>query len=145
MQSHPIKKSVFDAKAFSTGESFGNAQKLGAGNWALNGCPMDGGGLAVDKNGNVETVFNRKGNIYACEPGKEETEIGKGGHCAIESVNGKIVYAWVEEGNIIVMNPRGMKKNLGKGQLLIIKALNNEHFLCVWEKDKQIHKAVIEL
>lgn len=127
------------------GENFGNAQKMGTGSWALNGCPMDGGGLAVDKNGNVETVFNRKGNIYACEPGKEETEIGKGRHCVIESVNGKTVYAWVEEGNIIVMKPRGMKKNLGKGQLPVIKAVNNEHILCVWEEDKQIHKAVIEL
>lgn len=63
----------------------------------------------------------------------------------MESVNGKNIYAWVENGNIVVMKPQGMKKDLGKGQLPILKAVNNEHVLCVWEYDKQIHKAVLEL
>lgn len=127
------------------GVSFGQAQKIGTGSWALNGCPMDGGGLALDKSGNAQIVFQRKASIYACEPGKDEKEIGKGRHCTLESVNGKNVYAWVEEGNVVVMKPQGMKKNLGAGQLPILRALNNEHVICVWEKDKQIHKEVIEL
>ena len=59
------------------GKSFGQAEKLGNGSWKLQGCPMDGGGLAIDKNGNPETVWNRKGIIYACEPGHEEAEIGR--------------------------------------------------------------------
>lgn len=127
------------------GNTFGQAQKLGNGSWALNGCPMDGGGLAIDKNGNVETVWNRKGVIYACELGKEERKLGEGKNCTIESVNGKNVYAWMEDGNVVVMKPQGMKKNFGKGQLPILKAVNNEHVLCIWENDKQIHKAVLEL
>jgi hypothetical protein len=127
------------------GNSFGEAQKLGNGSWALNGCPMDGGGLVIDKNGNAETVWNRKGVIYACEPGKEEEKLGEGKNCTMESVNGKNVYAWVKDGNIIVMKPQGIKKNLGKGQLPVLTAVNNEHILCVWENGKQIHKAVLEL
>ena len=127
------------------GNTFGQAQKLGNGSWALNGCPMDGGSLVISKNGNVETVWNRKGTIYACEPGKEEKKLGEGKNCTMESVNGKNIYAWVEGGNIIVLKPQGMKKNLGKGQLPVLKAVNNEHILCVWENDKQINKAVLEL
>ena len=127
------------------GNSFGEAQKLGKGNWALNGCPMDGGSVVINKNGNPETVWNRKGTIYACEPGKEEIKLGEGRSCTMESINGKEVYAWVEDGNIIVMKPQGMKKNLGKGQLPILKDVNNDHVLCVWENDKQIHKSVLEL
>jgi hypothetical protein len=127
------------------GDKFGEAQKLGSGSWALDGCPMDGGGLAIDKNGNPETVWNRKGVIYACEPGKEEAEIGKGRNCTMESVNLKSVYAWVEDGDVIVRKPQGTKKNLGKGQLPVIKAVNNEHILCIWENGKHIHKAVLEL
>jgi hypothetical protein len=92
-----------------------------------------------------ETVWNRKGTIYACEPGKEENKLGEGRNCTMESVNGKNIYAWVEDGNVIVMKPQGMKKNLGKGQLPVLKAVNNEHVLCVWENDKQIHKAILEL
>src|SRR5215217_5840310 len=37
------------------GSTFGHAQKLGSQSWALNGCPMDGGGLVINKNGNPET------------------------------------------------------------------------------------------
>jgi hypothetical protein len=127
------------------GNTFGQAQKLGNGSWALNGCPMDGGGLAINGNGNPETVWNRKGVIYACEPGKEERKLGEGKNCAMESVNGKNIYAWVENGNVVVMNPQGMKRNLGKGQLPILKAVNNKQVLCVWERDQQIHKAVLEI
>jgi hypothetical protein len=127
------------------GNTFGQAQKLGNESWALNGCPMDGGGLAVNSNGNVETVWNRKGVIYACEPGKEEIKLGEGKNCTMESVNGKNVYAWVKDGNVVLMKPQGMKINLGNGQLPILKAVNNEHVLCIWESDKQIHKAVLEL
>jgi len=127
------------------GNTFGQAQKLGNGSWALNGCPMDGGSIVIDKNGNPETVWNRKGVIYACEPGKEEEELGKGRSCTMETVNDKNVYAWVEDGNVIVMKPQGMKKNLGKGQLPVIKAVNNEHILCIWENEKQIHRAILEL
>jgi len=127
------------------GDNFGQEQKLGSGGWALDGCPMDGGGLAIDKNGNPETVWNRKGVIYACEPGKEETVIGKGRNCTMESVNSKSVYAWIEDGDVIVRKSQGMKKNLGKGQLPVIKAVNNEHILCIWQNKKYIHKAVVEL
>jgi hypothetical protein len=127
------------------GNTFAQAQKLGNGSWALNGCPMDGGGLAINGNGNAETVWNRKGIIYACEAGQAEKKLGEGKNCTMESVNGKNVYAWVEDGSIVVMKPQGMKKNLGKGQLPQLKAVNNEHILCVWENEKQICKAVLEL
>lgn len=127
------------------GITFDQAQKLGNGSWALNGCPMDGGGFAINKNGNPETVWNRKGVIYGCEPGKDEQKSGEGRGCTIESVDGKNVYALVENGEVIVLKPQGTKKNLGKGQSPIIKAINKEHILCIWENDKQIHKIILEL
>ena len=127
------------------GSNFGEAKKLGIESWALNGCPMDGGGIVINNNGTPETVWNRKGVIYACEPGKKEVEIGKGRNCTIESINGKNIYAWVENGEIVLMKPGGIKENLGKGHLPVIKAINNEHVVCIWENDNQIHKTIIEL
>ena len=127
------------------GNTFDQAQKLGSGNWALNGCPMDGGGIVIDKYGIPQTVWNRKGVIYACEPGKEESELGRGRNCAIESVNGKNVYAWTENGEVIILKPQGIKENLGKGSLPVIKSINNEHIICVWEEGKQIYRVVLEL
>jgi len=128
------------------GTTFGQAQKLGTGSWVLNGCPMDGGGIAINNNnGNPETVWNRKGVIYACKQGEEEKQLGKGRNCTIESVNGKNVYAWVEDGEVVVLEPQGVKRNLGKGQLPVIKAITNDHILCIWEHDKQIYKTILQL
>ena len=127
------------------GKSFGQAQKLGKGSWKLNGCPMDGGGLAINKNGIPETVWRREGKIYAAIPGMPEKEIGEGRSCSIEIINNKNIYAWTENGNVIIMKPGGIKINLGKGSLPLVKALNNENVICVWENENQIHTSVFEL
>ena len=127
------------------GNKFEQGQKLGNESWALNGCPMDGGGLVINKNGNPETVWRRHNKIYACEPGKPEKEIGEGRSCTIESVNGKNVYTWTENGEIMILKPQGVKKNLGKGSLPIIKSINNERIICVWENENQIHASILEL
>lgn len=138
-------RDLYVVKSADGGSSFEQAKKLGEGNWKLKGCPMDGGGIALDKNGSPETVWRREGKIYASTPGMPEKEIGEGRGCTIETVNGKKVYAWANNGDVIVMKPQGMKKNLGKGSLPLVKALNNEHVICVWENDNQIHAEVVEL
>ena len=127
------------------GTIFGEATKLGSGSWALNGCPMDGGGVAIDNSGNPETVWKRKNKIYACEPGKPEKEIGEGRGCTMESVNGKNVYAWTDKGDVVVLIPQGIKEKLGKGYGPVIRYIGNERIICVWENEKQIHSAVLEL
>ena len=93
----------------------------------------------------MQRVWNRNGTIYTCQPGKEEKALGQGRSCTIETVNGKNVYAWVEGGEIVVLKPQGIKKIIGKGQLPMLKAVNNRYVLCVWENDKRIHKALLEL
>ena len=127
------------------GASFGQAQKLGTGSWKLNGCPMDGGGLAINKDGEIQTVWRREGKIYAAMPGMPENKIGEGKGSTMETVNNKNVYAWTENGEVIFMKPQGEKKILGKGSQPVLKALNNEHVICIWENDKQIHASVLEL
>lgn len=127
------------------GNNFGTAQKLGNGSWALNGCPMDGGSLVVDKEGNPETVWRRQKKIYACKPGSEEREIGEGSSCTMESINGKNVYAWIENGEIIMMNSEGIKKSVGKGSSPVLKAISENQVICVWENEKLIHSALLEL
>ena len=138
-------RDLYLIQSSNSGESFGEAEKLGNGTWPLKGCPMDGGGIAINNTGYPQTVWNREGVIFSSEPGKEEKQLGKGRNCTMESVNGKNVYAWVENDEVVVLKPQGVKKHLGKGQLPVIKSVNNEHVIIVWEKDKQIHKAVLEL
>ena len=40
-------RDMFAALSSDGGKTFATAQKLGSGTWKLNGCPMDGGSIAV--------------------------------------------------------------------------------------------------
>lgn len=138
-------RDLYVATSVNGGQSFANAKKLGAGNWKLNGCPMDGGGLAVDQNGIPQTVWRREGKIYASTTEGAEKEIGEGRGCTIETINNKKIYTWTENGEVVLIKPEGKKKVLGRGSQPIVKALNNEHVICVWENESQIHASVVEL
>lgn len=127
------------------GKSFGQAQKLGFGSWKLNGCPMDGGNLVINKSGKVQTIWRRNGNIFTAVPGVPEIKIGQGRGCTIATINNQNIYAWTEKEEVMVIKPNGEKKVLGKGNQPIIKALDKDHVICVWENEKQIHASVIEL
>ena len=127
------------------GTTFGVAQKLGNGNWKLDGCPMDGGGLIVDNSDHVQTVWRREGKIYTAVPGMPEKEIGEGKGCTITTLNGENVYAWSEKGEVIIMNDRMQRKTVGKGSQPVLKAVNNDKVICIWENDKQIHASVVTL
>lgn len=128
------------------GNSFGKAEKLGTGNWKLNGCPMDGGGLAIASNAVPQTVWRRESKIFAATSGQPEKEIGEGKSCSIESINGKNIYAWVDNNsNIVCLLPNGAKTIIGKGILPIVKSVNDKEVVCVWQQEENIKSALINL
>jgi hypothetical protein len=129
----------------NNGNSFSAAQKLGTGSWKLNACPMDGGGFAITKNGKVQTVWKREGNIFTAIPGVPEVKIGEGRNCTISAVNNINMYAWTDDEKVICMKAGGKKKVIGNGSLPVLKALDDEHAICIWEKDKQLHASVVAL
>jgi hypothetical protein len=127
------------------GSHFNNAEKLGMGSWALNGCPMDGGGLALNQKNIPQTVWRRQGTIYSCEPGQSEKELGEGRSCTMESFNNNNIYSWTEKGEVFILKPNGHKISFGKGQLPVIKAADSEHAVCVWENENQIYSGIVDL
>ena len=129
----------------NNGKSFSAAQKLGTGSWKLNACPMDGGGFALNKNEKVQTVWKREGNIFTAVPGVPEVKIGEGRNCTISAVNNINMYAWTDNEKVICMKAGGEKKVIGNGSLPVLKALDDEHAICIWEKDKQLHASVVAL
>jgi hypothetical protein len=54
------------------------SEKLGQGSWPLKACPMDGGGLALESDGGIRTVWRRDKTVYTAKPGAREAEIGPG-------------------------------------------------------------------
>ena len=127
------------------GNNFTDAKKLGANSWKLNGCPMDGGGLAIDKNGNINTVWRREDKIFTTLPGIPEKQLGVGKGCTIETINDKNIYAWTEKNEVVMLKSDGKKIIIGKGNSPILKALDDKKVICIWEENKQVRGSVIEL
>ena len=138
-------RDLYMIKSTDGGGTFVDAQKMGEGSWKLNGCPMDGGGIAVDKNDRVETVWRREGKIFASTPGSREKEIGEGKGCSVETINGKNAYAWGSNGDVFVLNTSGIKKNVGKGALPLLKAVDPQHVICIWEDANEIYSTIVDL
>ena len=136
-------RDVYLAQSRDGGKTFSKPQKLGTGSWKLNGCPMDGGGLAVNQQGDVQTVWQRAGKIFTAMPAKPEIEIGAGRGCTLAAMNDKTAYAWTEKGEVFVLDSKGQKRMLGKGIQPIVKILNNGDVVCVWENEKQIKAALL--
>lgn len=115
------------------GKSFEPAKKIGTISWKLNGCPMDGGGMTLDQNGKIQTVWRRQGKIYFSETNKNEIEIGEGKNCVIEHAGAKNIYAWNDNGEIVFLVPGKGKQVLGKGSIPVLKKVNNHLVLCAWD------------
>ena len=135
-------RDLYLATSADGGNTFGQALKLGNGSWALNGCPMDGGGLTVDNDNKVHTVWRREGKLYAAEPGRSEQEIGEGRGCILKATNAGNIYAWTQNGNIVMMLPGGQKRIVGKGSQPALAFLADKRILGGWENVKQIDASI---
>ncbi|MFN0104084.1 MAG: sialidase family protein [Bryobacteraceae bacterium] len=78
------------------GKTFAS-RKVGEGTWALNACPMDGGGLGVKANGDVVTSWRREQKIYWTDGAAFQAPgwAGKDSALALDA-NGKPVMVWTE-------------------------------------------------
>jgi len=136
-------RDLYLIQSADNGQTFGAAEKLGKGSWRLEGCPMDGGGLAVDNNGVAQTVWRREKKVYYAQPGETEKEMGVGKDCSIETINGKNIIAWADSANnITCILPGGKKVIAGKGNLPLLKAADGK-VLCVWQDDGEIKSLLI--
>jgi hypothetical protein len=116
------------------GKTFSTAQKLGNGTWPLKGCPMDGGGIAIDSHNAIHTAWQREGQVFYAVPGKPEERIGDGRHV---SMAGNII-TW-ERGSDLIIKPLNLpEQKIGEGTALRILELRDKTKLLVWEANDQI-------
>jgi hypothetical protein len=124
------------------GRTFNDAQKLGVGTWKLDACPMDGGGIGMDNDGMIHTVWQREGIVYYCKPNEREINLIKGRGCdiAMDKANTKKVIITLQDGENVKIIDLNDKKEIivGKGNFLKSIILDEKEVLCVWEQDKNI-------
>jgi hypothetical protein len=88
-------RDMYLASSVDGGRSFGPARKLGQGTWPLEACPMDGGGLAVNADGGVETVWRREKEVFRCTAGRAEVSLGRGEQGWAASGTSGVYLVWI--------------------------------------------------
>jgi hypothetical protein len=118
------------------GRQFSAPVKLGSDTWLLDGCPMDGGGLATN-DGRVVTAWRRNGDLFADEPGQPEQRLGEGKDVAL-TLSGKRVYAIWTSGSGIQLWGNGRASVLsGQGAFPTLCPLAGGA-LAAWEENGAI-------
>ena len=87
------------------GTTFGNAVRLGRDSWRLNACPMDGGMLVTNNNGDLATVWRRDRSVITTSAKSGyETLLGAGEQPWVGSDGSKFYTAWTSkrEGELLL-------------------------------------------
>jgi hypothetical protein len=116
------------------GGAFSQAEKLGVGTWKLNGCPMDGGGVAVSQQ-RVFTAWRREGTVYLAEPGAHETALGQGKDLAMAAGPKGVYVAWVSATAIELQVPGATPVTLSNnGAFPAIAVLSDGALVAAWQE-----------
>ncbi|MCW5515700.1 sialidase family protein [Muriicola sp. Z0-33] len=121
------------------GDSFSVPEKLGSGTWKINGCPMDGGGLTIDNNGELNTIWKRKGEIFLSSSSSSEEKIGPGRFPAI-SANDEHTYIVFSNADAIttIDSDNNTKTKIGTGSFPKVMALK-KGAIYFWVNNKGIN------
>lgn len=72
-------RDLYLATSRDDGKTFTTAAKMGSGTWLLQGCPMDGGGIAIDADGKPWTVWRRNSSIFMAKDSSDEIRVSSQG------------------------------------------------------------------
>ena len=87
---------MYVSRTSDAGATFTPAQKLGAGTWPLNSCPMDGGGLVMADSGAVTTIWRREKTMFRCRAGAPEETLGNGEQGQIAASGSREWLTWLQ-------------------------------------------------
>ncbi len=125
------------------GDSVSEAKKLGEGSWALDACPMDGGGLARTGNG-VVTAWRRDHTVFLDFPGRKEKALGDGKDIALAASPEGAYVAWTDaKGVQLQTSGEDMPVNLSPtGSFPVLITLPDGSVLAAWEQNGEIATSV---
>lgn len=118
----------------SSSGKFGEPEKLGLGTWKINGCPMDGGGLAHDGLKTI-TAWRRMEDVYLAEPGHPEVKLGEGKDVALAASQGKIWVAWIKGTQLQLWNNGRTEDVAGNAAFPSLSSFPGGGVLAAWEEN----------
>jgi hypothetical protein len=132
-------RDLFLTESFNKGKAFNNATKLGNGTWKLNGCPMDGGGVYIDKDNITHTSWQRQGIVYYSRPEGDEIKIAPGRSCSITGNGDKLLVLMQDQGVLEYFDLQNKTFNsIGPGGFLKSVCLPNGEIVFTWEEEGAI-------
>ncbi len=121
------------------GETWSKAKRLGLEHWELNACPMDGGMLAMNAEGQTTAVWRRGGTVYASRDLSDpEMLLGKGEQSwiAITGQQPHVVWTKSREGELLYSKLDGQapKKLADNARDPVVVASNkSQRAVVLWE------------
>ena len=129
-------RDLYTALSRDGGGIFAPTEKLGVGTWKLDGCPMDGGGIAFPRAGGAPlTVWRRDSTLFQAQPGGREESLGAGRDAVIAATARGPTFAWQAKSGLMLLQPGASARVLDpKGTSASLAASPDGHFAAlVWE------------
>jgi hypothetical protein len=98
-------RDLYLTRSSDAGRTFDAAVKVGSGTWKLEGCPMDGGGVAVDQNGQVSTIWRRDQTIFTTAAADPEVAAGTGRNPTLAVTPAGVFSSWTEGTSVMLKKP----------------------------------------
>ena len=112
-------RDMFAALSRDHGQTFSTAQKLGTGTWPLEGCPMDGGGVAFDAAGKMQAAWRREKAVFASAADRAEERLAAVGvQPVVVALGDTTATFWESEGGLM----------LRRGQSAPVRFAEKAHF-----------------
>jgi hypothetical protein len=133
-------RDLFLARSVDGGHTFEPARKLGTGTWRLEACPMDGGGLALDRTGRPVTVWRREESLFLTDGATPERSLGPGRNPAAVTTAAGTYLAWTEGKGVRVQKPGGAAAETvaGEGGFPALAALADGTVVVAWESNGSV-------
>lgn len=123
--------------------AFGAAEKLGAGTWQFDSCPMDGGGVATTAANAIYTVWRRDKTVFLAQPGQNEVKVADGLNPAIAATDRGPVIAWYAPDGLLVAAPDRATSVIDRAGQFVALAATNLGVIAAWERGEQTLTRVV--
>lgn len=117
--------------------AFAPAVKLGRDSWRLAACPMDGGDVAYDANGDPVTIWRRESDVFLSGPGDAGRRLGAGKNPVLALGRSGRYGAWTTDGGVIVqdLNAQQPVLTLPAARWPVLLASPDGALLLAYERD----------
>jgi len=111
------------------------AQRLGAGTWPLNGCPMDGGGVSIGSGGKLVSVWRRDKAVFLASPGEPERELGPGKQPVVVATASGPLVVWNDGPALRILKPGAAQSEILAPEGTFVSLAGDGPVVAAWEQN----------